>query len=63
MQEQAGNRFYLDERTRGRVRGAIKGSGAHADVRIEGPGSFIRFDFTLTRGRCVDESHAVGRDV
>ena len=30
---------------------AIKGSGAHADVRIEGPGSFIRFDFTLTRGR------------
>jgi len=30
---------------------AIKGSGAHAEVRIEGPGSFIRFDFTLTRGR------------
>jgi 3-ketosteroid 9alpha-monooxygenase subunit A len=30
---------------------AITGSGAHADVRIEGPGSFIRFDFTLTRGR------------
>ena len=33
---------------RGRL---IEGSGAHADVRLEGPGSVIRFDFTLSRGR------------
>jgi cholesterol 7-dehydrogenase len=30
---------------------AIKGSGARANVRLEGPGSIIRFDFTLSRGR------------
>jgi hypothetical protein len=29
----------------------IEGSGAHAEVRLEGPGSIIRFDFTLSRGR------------
>jgi len=29
----------------------IKRSGAHADVRLDGPGSIIRFDFTLSRGR------------
>jgi hypothetical protein len=29
----------------------IEGSGAHADVRLEGPGSIIRFDFSLSRGR------------
>jgi len=35
-----------------RFRGkTIKNSGAHADVRLEGPGSIIRFDFTLSRGR------------
>jgi cholesterol 7-dehydrogenase len=28
----------------------IEGSGAHADVRLEGPGSIIRFDFSLSRG-------------
>jgi len=28
----------------------IKGSGARADVRLDGPGSIIRFDFTLNRG-------------
>ncbi len=33
----------------------IEKSGAHADVRLDGPGSIIRFDFTLTRrgGRVV----------
>lgn len=33
----------------------IKGSGAHAEVRLDGPGSIIRFDFSLNRrqGRVV----------
>ena len=29
----------------------IKGSGAHAKVRLDGPGSIVRFDFRLHRGR------------
>ncbi len=28
----------------------IDGSGANADVRLEGPGSIVRFEFTLSRG-------------